>query len=187
MLYVVLVAAMLICGVFAVRATHLLTSALWLAGTSVVTALILYLIGAYTIAVLELSLSVGLITILLVFAISMVGANSPDQPLSRWTDVLLVTAMLLLIVGSTVPALVHYTTTTAEASFAVTLWHERQVDVLTQIALIFSGVLGVLGLLSESHSTARNHQQSETRQDQGQVSESTASWSEQAEDELEHI
>jgi hypothetical protein len=34
-------------------------------------------------------------------------------------------------------------------SLAVSLWQSRVLDVWIQIALIFSGVLGVLGLLSE--------------------------------------
>jgi hypothetical protein len=39
------------------------------------------------------------------------------------------------------------------------LWSDRYLDVLLQIALIFSGVLGVLGLLSEGKPSAQKEDQ----------------------------
>jgi NADH:ubiquinone oxidoreductase subunit 6 (subunit J) len=147
--FVCLLLIALVCAVKAVRAVHLLHAALWLAGVSVAVTIMLYLIGAYTMAVIELSLSVGLITILLVFAISMVGADSPDIPVSKWINWPLLAAMLFLVIGLTVPLLSPQADTT-EASFSVTFWQRREADVVTQIALIFAGVLGVLGLLTES-------------------------------------
>jgi NADH:ubiquinone oxidoreductase subunit 6 (subunit J) len=146
LLYMVLVVGMLGCAVFAVRANRLLSAALWLAGVSVLTAIILYLIGAFMMAVIELSLSVGLITILLVFAISMAGADSPDQPVPRLLNAPVVVVTLLLIVGLTLP-FVTSQTSTPESNFSMTFWNLRQTDVFAQIALIFAGVLGVLGLL----------------------------------------
>ena len=137
------------CAVMAVRAIRLLHAALWLAGVSVAVALMLYLVGAHMMAVIELSLSVGLITILLVFAISMVGADSPDRPASYPVNVPFVAAMLLLVVGLTVPMLAPQGGT-AEASFSTIFWQQRQADVLAQITLIFAGVLGLLGLLAET-------------------------------------
>lgn len=148
MIYVLLITGMLVCAVMAVRATHLLTAALWLAGVSALTAVIFYLIGAYMMAVIELSLSVGLITILLVFAISMVGANSPDQPVSRSLNIPLVLAMLLLVIGLTLPMLPPQTNM-PDAGFSAIFWTLRPADVFAQVALIFAGVLGVLGLLAE--------------------------------------
>jgi len=164
---VILMAVAAICGIQAVRAVRLLHSALWLAGVSIAVTLVLYSLGATTIAVIELSLSVGLITILLVFAISMVGADSPDQPVSRPLNIPFVAAMLLLVIGLTVPLLVPQGEA-AEDNFAVTFWQQREADVLAQIALIFAGVLGVLGLLTETSSTqpapevTREQQQPET-------------------------
>ncbi|MBZ0298718.1 MAG: NADH-quinone oxidoreductase subunit J [Anaerolineae bacterium] len=140
-----------VCALMAVRAVRLLHAALWLAGVSVAVALMLYLVGAYVMAVIELSLSVGLITILLVFAISMVGADSPDRPVPRLLNLPFVAAMLLLVIGLTVPLLASQSRPT-EASFAVTFWQQREADVLAQVALIFAGVLGLLGLLTESRS-----------------------------------
>lgn len=137
------------CAVMAVRAERLLHAALWLAGVSVFVAIILYMLGAYVMAVIELSLSVGVITILLVFAISMVGADSPDQPVRGRLNVPLVAAMLLLVVGLAVPMIMPQISVD-EVSFSETFWQEREGDVIVQISLIFAGVLGVLGLLAET-------------------------------------
>ncbi|MBZ0297140.1 MAG: NADH-quinone oxidoreductase subunit J [Anaerolineae bacterium] len=149
-----------ICGVQAMRAVRLLHAALWLAGLSVAVTLMLYSVGAATMAVIELSLSVGLITILLVFAISLVGADSPDQPVSRPLNIPLVLAMLLLIVGLTVPLLGEQGGG-IEESFSTIFWQQREADVIAQIALIFAGVLGVLALLTEAGQRQASQQQIE--------------------------
>lgn len=148
--FIFLVAAACICAIKAVRAVHLLHAALWLAGVSGIVTIMLYMIGAYTMAVIELSLSVGLITILLVFAISMIGADSPDIPASKWINWPVLMAMLLLIIGLTIPLLPPQTQM-VELSFSATFWQQRQSDVVAQIALIFAGVLGVLSLLAETN------------------------------------
>jgi hypothetical protein len=57
--------------------------------------------------------------------------------------------MLLLVIGLTLP-LLSLQTGAPESSFSTIFWQLRQQDVLAQIALIFTGVLGVLGLLAES-------------------------------------
>ncbi len=146
---IILVVVAAFCGIQAVRAVHLLHAALWLAGVSVAAALLLYLVGAYIMAVIELSVSVGLVTILLVFAISMVGADSPDKPVARPINLPLVAAMLLLVIGLTIPLLGSRGTPESD-SFSVVFWQQRQADVFAQIALIFAGVLGVLGLLADT-------------------------------------
>ena len=59
------------------RARGLIASALWLAGVSALTALVLYLHGAHQVAVIELSVGTGLVTVLFVLAINIAG----DTPL----------------------------------------------------------------------------------------------------------
>ncbi len=152
--YLLLIVGSITCAVLAIRATRLLIASLWLAGVSVFTSIILYLIGAHMMAVIELSLSVGLITILLVFAIAMVGADSPDHLTSQLLNWPLIMAMLLLIIGLTLLVLSPQSNTqsTSEASFSTIFWQQRQGDVAAQIAMIFTGVMGLLGLLAESYS-----------------------------------
>jgi len=51
----------------------LIASALWLAGVSALVSIMCYLLGAYAVAVIELSVGAGLVTVLFVFAISIAG------------------------------------------------------------------------------------------------------------------
>src|SRR5512133_1206204 len=74
--HVIVVAGLLVCAVQAVRAPRLLHSALWLAGTSALTALEMYLLGAPEVAVIELSVGAGLVTVLFVFSINIAGEET---------------------------------------------------------------------------------------------------------------
>lgn len=140
-----------ICALMAIRSQRLLVSALWLAGSSALVALLMYLMGAYQIAVIELSVGAGLVTVLFVFAINIAGEETPGllalmpKPLA-WAlvglAVLLLGWMALPTFGAQIPIPV-------EGTFATVVWSERRLDVLLQIILIFSGVLGILGLLAE--------------------------------------
>jgi len=148
--YLLLTVGIIACAVLAIRSTQLLTAALWLAAVSMITALLLYLLGAQEVAVIELSVGAGLVTVLFVFAISIAGEDAmqarPLIPKSlAWT--LIILAVLLL--GFLVLPFPENQPAVSEASFAITFWQERTFDVLAQIALIFAGVLGVLGLFFE--------------------------------------
>ena len=57
---------------------RLLISALWLAGTSALAALMMYRLGAPEVAVIELSVGAGLVTVLFVFAINIAGEDTPS-------------------------------------------------------------------------------------------------------------
>lgn len=149
--YVLTSMGILVCAIQALRARRLLISALWLAGTSALTALLLYLLGAPQVAVIELSVGAGLVTVLFVFAINIAGEEALDlrsvlpKPLA-W--VLVGTAVILLgwMVFSASGSLQGGS---GGAAFSAIFWEDRKLDVLLQVVLIFSGVLGVLGLLSE--------------------------------------
>ncbi len=152
MLFVLIAAGILVCSVQAVRVKRLLTSALWLAGSSALVAILLYVLGAPEIAVIELSVGAGLVTVLFVFAINIAGEEALNaqpvlpRPLA-WGFVLL---GLLLLAVLAWPALGIPLPANQLSQFATTLWEDRSLDVLLQLVLIFSGVLGVLGLLAQS-------------------------------------
>jgi uncharacterized MnhB-related membrane protein len=75
MVYVLIGAGILVCALLAVLARRLLLSAAWLALTSALVALMTYLLGAPHIAVIELSVGAGLVTVLFVFAINIAGED----------------------------------------------------------------------------------------------------------------
>lgn len=147
---VALLAGAVLCAFQAIRATRLLASAIWLAGVSALVSLVMYLAGAPQVAVIELSVGAGLVTVLFVFAISIAGEDAMDVRaiVPRPVGIILVVVAALLLGWMTLPAL-GITPPLAEGTFATMLWQERGLDVLVQIVLIFAGVVGVLGLLGE--------------------------------------
>ncbi len=151
MWHVLIVIGILVCAVQAIRAQRLLVSALWLAGASALTALMLYLLGAYRVAVIELSVGAGLVTVLFVFAINIAGeeATGLRSILPRPLAWMLVGVSVLLLGILILPTLNIEPAAPVGDLFTSVFWEDRQLDVLLQIVLIFAGVLGVLGLLSE--------------------------------------
>ena len=77
MWHIIILLGILFCAFQAVRNTRLLVSAMWLAGTSALVSIMIYLLGAYQIAVIELSVGSGLVTVLFMFAINIAG----DEPI----------------------------------------------------------------------------------------------------------
>ena len=151
-----------VCAIQAIRSQRLLMSALWLAGTSALVSVLLYLLGAHEVAVIELSVGAGLVTVLFVFAINIAGEEAIHlrSTLPRvliWVAVLAVAVLLGAMIFPGVARTAALPT--GAMSFATALWVDRKLDVLLQVVLIFAGVLGVLGLLSEG----RANNQKETR------------------------
>lgn len=146
-----LVGAVIFCGLQAVRARRLLTAVLWLAACSALTASLIYPTGAAETAVIELSVGAGLVTVLFVFCIAMIGRNvikapSLVPPRLAW---LLLGATALFLGRALWPSGAVETAVISEPSFSVVFWEDRSLDVLVQIGLIFAGVMAILGLLSE--------------------------------------
>ncbi len=156
---VVLLLGAIVCAVQAIRANRLLASALWLAGTSALVAIMMYILGAPEVAVVELSVGAGLVTVLFVFAINIAGEEVTQvqalipKPLA-WG---LIVLSLVLLGWMGMPGLAKNVAQSVPAvsDFAKTLWELRGLDILVQIVLIFSGVLGVLGLLAEAKGSSK--------------------------------
>jgi hypothetical protein len=101
--------------------------------------------------VIELSVGAGLVTVLFVFAFSIVGESTLDPAtiiprLLVWCVILSVS----FILGSLTLPVEYLGGKMETAAFAAILWEQRGLDVLAQIVLIFAGVIGVVGLLSEA-------------------------------------
>jgi uncharacterized MnhB-related membrane protein len=146
-----LVIAALFCALQVMRAQRLMLSTIWLALTSALVAVLLYRAGAPEVAVIELSVGAGLVTVLFVFAFSIVGEVTLDPitiipRLLVWCVILSVS----FILGSLTLPVEYLGGKMETATFGVLLWEQRGLDVLAQIVLIFAGVIGVVGLLSES-------------------------------------
>jgi NADH:ubiquinone oxidoreductase subunit 6 (subunit J) len=146
----------LACGAMAVRARRLLPSALWLAACSAFLSILLYRLGAYEVAVIELSVGAGLVTVLFVFAINIAGEESVRLPsvIPRGLAWLLCLAPLAVIalsvaLPSAIRSAISSGAPPAAGTFVNALWQDRALDVVVQVVLIYAGVLGLLGLLAE--------------------------------------
>jgi uncharacterized MnhB-related membrane protein len=157
-----IVAALLLCALQAVRGTRLLIAALWLAGASALTALMMFRLGAPEVAVIELSVGAGLVTVLFVFAINIAG-EEPPVTLRSLVPVPVAWIVALCAIGlGAAMALPNLRTEAALVQtdrFATVLWEHRSLDVLLQVVLIIGGVLAVLGLLAEGRVHARKEHQ----------------------------
>jgi uncharacterized MnhB-related membrane protein len=158
-LQILIVIATLICAVQAIRVRRLLMSALWLAGASALVSLLIYLLGAPEVAVIELSVGAGLVTVLFVFAINIAGEETlpirrlVPRPLA-WG---LLVVCLLLMGWFILPRAGLVNIVEDKKSFAQVVWNLRSLDMLLQVILIFAGVLGVVGLLAENTPTRATH------------------------------
>ena len=151
MLRAALIAAALVFAIQAIRDKRLLTSTLWLAGLSAIVSIVFYMLGAQQVAVIELSIGAGLVTVLFVFAISVAGDEPIDtRPVEptvlAWGLPILSVGLLGWLAVSLSPA---PAAAASEQAFTAMLWQQRGLDVLVQVVLIFAGVLGLLGLLAE--------------------------------------
>ena len=147
-----LIVVTLIFALQAILAKQLITSALWLAGMSALCSVLFFLFGAQLVAVIELSVGAGLVTVLFVFAISVAGDDALDAtPVPpRLLSVGLAAIFILLLGWFILPtAGTSPVSAITNPPLAKVLWQERGLDLIVQVVLIFSGVLGLLGLLAE--------------------------------------
>ena len=150
-IYLILVVGAVICAYRAMTEARILSSTIYLAFVSAAVAMMLYLLGAYQVAVIELSVGAGLVTVLLVYAISVVGDDASDPgpviPRPVAVGLTLITAVMLGYMAYSLPT---KALTGRFPPLVNALWEQRVLDVWIQMVLIFSGVLGMLGLLTEN-------------------------------------
>lgn len=151
MLYLLLAIIIFYCAIRVMSAQRLLDAAIWLAFTSAMVALLIYTLSAPQVAVIELSVGAGLVTVLFVFAFSIVGEATVDTAtlIPRPLVWLLILALSFVLAWFIFPLPAAQPESTG-VTFGEMLWSQRGLDVIAQVVLIFSGVLGLIGLLSES-------------------------------------
>jgi uncharacterized MnhB-related membrane protein len=149
--FFILVIMLLVSAAMAIRARQLISSAIFLALVSALLSVAIYWFGAPVAAVVELSVGAGLVTVLFVYAVNISGERVEEGStvVSKWLALPLVIFLagmlafyLLPILEKGIPA--------AEVDLSTVIWEQRALDILVQIVLIFSGVLGLLGLLAEA-------------------------------------
>jgi len=149
--FLILVIMLLASAALAIRARQLISSAIFLAIVSALLSVAIYWLGAPIAAVIELSVGAGLVTVLFVYAINISGESAEEGStvVSRWLAVSLVILLVGLLAFYLLPFL-GKGALSVEADLSTVIWEQRALDILVQIVLIFSGVLGLLGLLAEA-------------------------------------
>ena len=147
----VIVLGAIVCAYRAMTSARILTSTIYLAFVSAAISTLLYLFGAAQVAVIELSVGAGLVTVLLVYAISVVGDDATDPgPVIPRSVAVGLTLLAVTMLGWMAISLPSRTKLGAVQPLVSALWDQRVLDVWIQMVLIFSGVLGILGLLAET-------------------------------------
>jgi uncharacterized MnhB-related membrane protein len=138
------------CAIQALRSARLLLSAIWLASASALVSVVLYMLGAHEVAVIELSVSAGLVTVLLVYAIVVAGDEDATRSATPpWPLALGLAVGAALLLGWLALPLIGIPGAAAVSSFKQMLWQHRSPDLLAQLVLLFIGAIGVLWLLAE--------------------------------------
>jgi uncharacterized MnhB-related membrane protein len=150
--FILVGAGLLACAVLAIASRRLLISAIWLALASALTALMLYLLGGAHIAVIELSVGAGLVTVLFVFAINISGeevltAESVLPKPYAWGSLMIAAGLALFLILKTLGVV---SLPASEPTISAINWDSRYLDIVLQVVLIFAGVLGVIGVLAPS-------------------------------------
>jgi NADH-quinone oxidoreductase subunit J len=145
------------CALGAIAARSLVQSALWLAATSAVLATLLYVMGAPVVAVVELSVGVGLVAVLFIFVVGIAGEDAVRARAVVPTIVALALAgpavlLLLWLVTSSGsgPSAALAPFAPISASVTAVLWEQRAADVLGQVVLIVAGAIGIVTILGGS-------------------------------------
>lgn len=138
------------CAYRAIVSKKILSATIYLACISALVSAVIYMLGAAQVAVIELSVGAGLVTVLLVYAVSVVGDDALDPPsvVPKPLAVGVIGLVSIALGWMAYPAIL-VSFERGSMDLAASMWQSRVLDVWIQMALIFSGVMGVLGLLSE--------------------------------------
>jgi NADH-quinone oxidoreductase subunit J len=135
----------------------LLRSAIGLALTSAILTLMIFKMNAPLAAVFELSVCAGLIPVLFISVISLTQAMTKQEViehmksrLARFWGLPLVIIILGLVLGLlSIKFKAKLPLSEVETDPRLVMWHLRQLDLLGQIIILFTGVFGVVVLFKE--------------------------------------
>ena len=156
-LFMILVIASILCAYRMMVSTRILVATIYLACISALVAIMLFMLGGTQVAAIELSVGAGLVTVLLVYAISVVGddALDPASIIPKPLAMIVVLAAAVLLAWLAIPLGINLSPEPA-VSMQVALWEQRVLDLWIQMVLIISGVMGMLGILAEGKSRQRS-------------------------------
>ena len=152
MLIILIIAALMV-----VFSSRLLLAAISLAATSIMLTLLMFKLNSPIVAVFELSICAGLITVIFITTISFVKPVAQEDLIETRNKRIKKYAALpiiLIIVGVVIsyvikPLVLALPAIVQEKNVANVLWNLRQVDLLGQAIILLVGVFGIVVLFKE--------------------------------------
>jgi NADH-quinone oxidoreductase subunit J len=148
---------LVIFAVWTVMTTRLPRSAMGLAITSAILAIIMYKLDSPLAAVFELSVCAGLISAIFISILSLMRRLSAEDRAARqkehlhkyWLLPMLVVLAAIALSQAHLPIINLSQTPTTEGDVRIVLWNLRRLDLLGQIVILLTGAFGVVVLFKE--------------------------------------
>jgi len=150
MLFDIIIVSAVVLLTFAVLSRQLLVSAIALAGASILTSIIYFLFNAMWVAVFELTVVAGLVTVLFISAISLTRDLKEELDTDR--PLIFFPIFFALVVFGGVLILRGISGSLPDkalgavdmmADFRIVFWEQRRFDILAQLMVILGGVFGL--------------------------------------------
>ena len=146
---------MLVFGFFSVLSRHLINAAISLAAVSAACGVLMYVLGAHTAAIFEVSVCSGLVTVIFISAVSLSNgdrqASAPEKRAHLLPIILVaIGAVLMIVAGLTKFSLNAPGQAAVAQGFENVFWETRQADLFGQMVAIIAGASAIVVFFKES-------------------------------------
>jgi len=146
---------MLVFGFLSVLSRHLINAAISLAAVSAACGVLMYVLGAHTAAIFEVSVCSGLVTVIFISAVSLSSGDkqaAAPQERAYLLPVVFIAAGAVLVTaaGLTGFSLGAPGPVASAAGFDGVFWETRQADIFGQMAAIIAGASAIVVFFKES-------------------------------------
>lgn len=155
---IILLMSLIFAALWTVMTLRLLRSAIGLAITSVILAMLIFQLSSPFAAVFELSVCAGLISAIFISAISLTQRDlAPEARIERkrqrfrrfWFLPLIILFAGVLLIWLQVSFIPNLPAPPAENDVRYILWNLRHLDLLGQIVILIAGAFGVVSLFKD--------------------------------------
>ena len=146
---------MLVFGFVSVLSRHLISAAISLAAVSAACGVLMYVLGAHTAAIFEISVCSGLVTVIFISAVSLSSgdkqASAPEKRAHLLPIILISIGAALMIAAGLSGFSLNVPNWVANAdSFDNVFWETRQADLFGQMVAIIAGASAIVVFFKES-------------------------------------
>lgn len=154
---IIILICLVAAAVWAVLTRSLLRAAIALALTSAILSVLMFRLGSGLAAVFELSVCSGLISVLFISTLSLTATQTSEERITHMRERLkrfkyLIPLLAALGIGLgllSVKLWLPLPGTELESDARRVLWHQRQPDLVAQVAALLAGAFGIVILFKE--------------------------------------